>query len=52
MEALARETPHIQEFMARLADYGRTHPDFQPIVVKYGLTNSGPAAPVPLGSKK
>jgi hypothetical protein len=51
-EALAKETPHIQEFMAKLAEYGRTHPDFQPIMVKYGLTNSGPAAPVPLGSKK
>jgi len=48
-EALNKETPHIQEFMAKLADYGRTHPDFQPIVAKYGLTNSGP---VPLGSKK
>ncbi len=50
VEATAKETPHIQEFMAKLADYGRTHPDFQPIMVKYGLTNS--SGPVPLGSKR
>lgn len=49
-EASAKEMPVLQTFMSKLADYGKAHPDFQPIVNKYGLTtNAGTAA---LGSKK
>jgi hypothetical protein len=48
-EAAAKELPVVQSFMTKLADYGKTHPDFQPIVTKYGLTTNVVAA---LGSKK
>jgi hypothetical protein len=49
-EASAKEMPVLQNFFSKLADYGKTHPEFQPIVTKYGLaTNAGTAA---LGSKK
>jgi hypothetical protein len=32
--------PAMQAFVKQLTDYGQTHPDFQPILKKYGL---GPA---------
>jgi hypothetical protein len=34
-------------FVKNLQDYGRGHPDFAPVLVKYGLgpTNVAPAAP-------
>ena len=40
--------PAIDEFARKLADYGRTHADFAPIMTKYGLktvasTNASPA---------
>ncbi len=49
--------PAIQAFVRQLAEYGRTHPDFAPIVTKYRLndalgktgaaaTSAPPAAPV------
>jgi hypothetical protein len=37
--------PRFNEFVRRIQDYGRTHPDFQPIMTKYGLSStSGPPA--------
>lgn len=43
--------PLMTNFTSRLVDFGRTHPDFQPVLARYGLrpnagTNQGPA---PLG---
>jgi hypothetical protein len=38
-----REEPVISAFMTKLADYGRTHPGFAPIMNKYGLSTN-PAA--------
>ena len=32
--------PAMQEFVKKLSDYGKTHPDFAPILLKYGLTNA------------
>ena len=57
MDASLREGPVINNFMARLADYGRTHPDFAPIVAKYRLgTNAAAMKPgtntAPATSKK
>jgi hypothetical protein len=42
MEAAAKEQPVINRFMAQLADYGRTHPDFAPIMAKYRMTTNAP----------
>jgi hypothetical protein len=39
---------NIQGFLRKLADYGRTHPDFAPIATKYKLDElSKQAAPAP-----
>jgi len=37
--------PKWDEFQRKIAEYGRTHPDFTPIMVKFGLqpTSSAPA---------
>ena len=38
--------PVIQGFIGQLAVYGATHPDFQPILNKYGIgPTNAPAAP-------
>ena len=49
-QANAKEAPVLQEFMARLADYGRTHPAFQPIVTKYGLKTNVESTVQPVGA--
>ena len=37
--------PRMDAFIDKVKDYGRTHPDFVPILVRYGLgTNAAPAA--------
>ena len=43
-----RKEQPINQFVVQLADYGRTHPDFAPIINKYGiaaLTTNATAAP-------
>jgi hypothetical protein len=45
MNLVAKNQTSIDAFVARLADYGKRHPDFQPILKKYGITPGGPAAP-------
>jgi hypothetical protein len=40
--------PAMDTFINKLADYGRTHPDFAPIMTKYGIKppgSTGNAAP-------
>ncbi|HZR15969.1 MAG TPA: hypothetical protein VFE51_01465 [Verrucomicrobiae bacterium] len=37
MAEYANNHPGIEDFVRRLAEYGRTHPDFAPIVTKYHL---------------
>jgi len=40
--------PAMDNFINKLADYGRTHPDFAPIMAKYGIKPGGaPAPPAP-----
>jgi hypothetical protein len=50
-----KSIPAMQEFVNRLVQYGKAHPDFAPIVAKYHLnemvSKSGTNTPVP-GSKK
>jgi hypothetical protein len=37
--------PMQEQFVHKLIEYGKTHPDFGPIVTKYGLTPATNAAP-------
>jgi len=47
--------PRIRDFISRLGEYARTHPDFAPILTRHGVTLPGnppaptgaPGAPVP-----
>ena len=44
----------MNEFVKQIVDYGRTHPDFAPVLNKYGIKSGAPApviAPTP-GDKK
>ena len=36
-EATRKQSPAISEFMNRLAEFGRSHPDFVPVLTKYGI---------------
>jgi len=51
--------PVLDNFVKNLQDYGRAHPDFVPILNKYGINSStptpavsNPAAAAPTGKKK
>jgi len=37
--------PLMQDFVKKISDYGRTHPEFAPILAKYGLKAGTPANP-------
>jgi len=39
-----RNLPGIQKFVHDLTAYGQQHPDFQPILAKYGFSPTPPAA--------
>jgi hypothetical protein len=40
------EVPAMQEFVRKMTEYGRTHPDFAPTLAKYNIRPSAtPAAP-------
>ena len=36
-EIAQREQPAIQNLLSKLTEYGKTHPDFKPIMDKYGI---------------
>ena len=45
--------PMMNDFIKKIAEYGRTHPDFAPVLAKYGIkptaaTSAPPAAPTSL----
>jgi hypothetical protein len=49
--------PLMQDFVKKITNYGRTHPDFVPVLAKYGLkpstpTNPPPATPATTAPKK
>jgi hypothetical protein len=49
--------PLMNDFLKKITEYGRTHPDFAPILAKYGLkpaatTNLPPATPAAAVPKK
>jgi hypothetical protein len=37
--------PLMTDFIKRITEYGRTHPDFAPILAKYGLKSTTPTNP-------
>src|SRR5258706_688496 len=52
--------PLMQEFLRKITDYGKTHPDFAPILTKYGVRATAitcappanPASPAPTAPRK
>jgi hypothetical protein len=54
-EVSKKQTPAINDFVNRLVEFGRTHPDFVPVLTKYGIptatTSAAPGVP-PAAPKK
>ena len=42
-----KTSPAMDEFIRRLADFGRTNPDFMPILKKYGISSTAPTGVAP-----
>jgi hypothetical protein len=49
-KATDQEEPTINAFIAKLADYGRTHPDFAPLMAKYRLNTNSTASKLGAGA--
>jgi hypothetical protein len=45
IQAYSQNGSNIQNFVKTLAAFGATHPDFQPILKKYGIAPTNAAAP-------
>jgi hypothetical protein len=45
VQAYKQNQPLIQAFVKDIVAYGATHPDFQPVLKKYGISNTAPAVP-------
>ena len=52
IDAFRRDEPSMTAFVNQLRAYGVTHPDFQPILKKYGLTPQPLPAATPAAPKK
>jgi hypothetical protein len=39
--------PLMTDFVKKITEYGRTHPDFMPVLAKYGLKPAGPTGAAP-----
>jgi energy-converting hydrogenase Eha subunit F len=50
--AFKRDQPGMENFVKQLTAYGVTHPDFQPILKKYGIVATQPAATPVVPAKK
>ena len=50
--AFKRDLPLMENFVKQLTAYGVTHPDFQPILKKYGIVATQPAATPVVPAKK
>ena len=42
----------MDQFLSRMVDYGKTHPDFVPILNKYGITVQNAPAPSPAAAPR
>ena len=45
--AAVQQKAGVDNFLARLAEFGRAHPDFVPILTKYGITPASATTPKP-----
>ena len=52
IEAFKRDQPTMENFVKQLTAYGNTHPDFQPILKKYGIVSPTPSATPPVSAPK
>jgi hypothetical protein len=50
--AFKRDQPSMENFVKQLTAYGVTHPDFQPILKKYGIVPQAQPAATPVVPKK
>jgi hypothetical protein len=50
--AFKRDQPAMENFVKQLTAYGVTHPDFQPILKKYGIVPQTQTAATPVVPKK
>ena len=50
--AFKRDQPAMENFVKQLTAYGVTHPDFQPILKKYGIVPQAQPAAIPVVPKK
>jgi hypothetical protein len=41
------KAPAINDFLHKLGDYSKTHPDFAPIAAKYGIKPNSPTSAIP-----
>jgi hypothetical protein len=44
-----KSAPLMTDFVKKITEYGRTHPDFAPILAKYGLKPAGATGTTPAG---
>ena len=44
MAEYQKSGPLMDEFTKKITEYGRTHPDFAPILAKYGLNTTSPTS--------
>ncbi len=47
LQAYERQRPMAEQFVNLLREYGRTHPDFVPILNRYQISLTNPAGPAP-----
>jgi hypothetical protein len=53
IQAFAQTRTSMETFVKQITAYGSTHPDFQPILRKYGIVSNAPVAPAaPAAPKK
>jgi len=45
IQAFSQNGPNIQNFVSQLAAFGVAHPDFRPVLLKYGIAPTNPPAP-------
>jgi len=52
IQAFAQRRAGMENFVKQLSVYGSTHPDFQPILIKYGIVEQPATAPAAPKTKK
>ncbi|MGA2241872.1 MAG: hypothetical protein ABSH11_07515 [Verrucomicrobiota bacterium] len=52
IETFKRDRAGMENFVKQLTTYGNTHPDFQPILRKYGVVPQSQPAATPAAPKK